>query len=104
MLCRILALAGILATAGLLLSAQIARRGPSVWIGVGFTVEKSGIRVTTLPYDSPAEKAGFLINDLIVGVDGVDFTVEPAARDRQSCEFITNHEAGDTITLKVMRD
>ncbi|HYR44642.1 MAG TPA: PDZ domain-containing protein, partial [Terriglobia bacterium] len=99
-----MALAGILAAAGFLLSAQVARRGPSVWIGVGFTVEKSGIRVTTLPYDSPAEKAGFLINDLIVGGDGLDFTVEPAAFDRQFREFISNHEPGDAITLKVMRD
>src|SRR5437879_6995832 len=70
MLCRTLALAGILTAAGLLFSAQVARRGPSVWIGVGFNVEKSGLRVATLPYDSPAEKAGFMLNDLIVGVDG----------------------------------
>jgi len=88
MLCRTLALAGILTAAGLLLSAQIARRAPSVWMGVGFTVEKSGIRVTTLPYNSPAEKAGFLINDLIVGVDGLDFTGEPAALDRQFRELL----------------
>src|SRR5437660_12171780 len=85
MLCRTLALAGILTAAGLLLSAQVARRGPSVWIGVGFTVEKSGLRVTTLPYDSPAEKAGLLVNDLIVGADGdadgLDFTVESAILD-----------------------
>src|SRR5438270_13864575 len=98
MLCRTMTLAGLLIAAGLLLSAQIARRGPPVWIGVGFTVEKSGVRVTTLPYDSPADKAGLRINDLIIGVNGsaggVDFTLEPAALERQFRAFIANHEAG----------
>ena len=108
MLCRTLVFAGILAAAGFLLSAQDTRRGPSVWIGVGFTVEKSGLRVTALPFESPVEKAGLRINDLTIGVeggvDGLNFDVEPAVLDRQFREFISNHDAGDAITLKVMRD
>ena len=36
MLCRSLVFAAILAAAGLLSSAQLARQSPPVWIGVGF--------------------------------------------------------------------
>src|SRR5881409_2981329 len=71
-----------------LLSAAIARQAPpQVWLGIGITAEKdipatggttakSGLRIPRLSFNSPADKAGLIVDDLIVGADGRDFTAE----------------------------
>jgi hypothetical protein len=87
-------------------SAVIAQQpAPAVWIGIGFTLEKdSGIRVTNLPYRSPAERAGVLVNDLIVALDGHELRGETTEIEKYFRESIANHRAGDELTLRVMRD
>ena len=87
---------------------------PPVWIGVGINAEtlnpspegtkaRTGLRVATVVFDSPAEKAGVLINDLIVGVDGQEFTAEPAVQDKQFRESILRRAPGDPIILTIVR-
>src|SRR5438128_811944 len=99
-----------------LLSAAIARHSPpQVWIGIGIRAEKdvpaiegttakSGLRITRLSFNSPADKAGLIIDDLIIGAEGRDFTAESSALERQFPEFILQHAPGDSITLRVVRD
>src|SRR5690242_5577750 len=99
-----------------LLSAAIAgQAAPQVWMGIGITAEKdipaiegttakSGLRITSLSFNSPADKAGLNIDDLIVGAEGRDFTAESSTLERQFPEFILQHAAGDSITLRVVRD
>jgi hypothetical protein len=75
----------------------------SVWIGIGFTPQKNGVRIDTLPYLSPALKAGLRVGDIIVGIDGREFDGDPAVIDKQFRDSITNHIAGDEVTLRVLR-
>src|SRR6266436_4093665 len=74
----------------LLFLTQRATPQSSVWIGVGYSAEAEGIRVTSLPYGSPAEKAGIRVGDLIVAVDE-----RPAITDQQFRDVVSVHTAGD---------
>ncbi len=87
----------------------------SVWVGIAFTPEKSipttegttsefGFRVNALPYFSPAAKAGVLVGDIIVSLDGQDFHGDPAEVEKHFRESIMKHAAGDEVTLRVIRD
>jgi len=76
----------------------------SVWIGIGFTPQKNGVRVDALPYLSPAAKAGMRVGDIIVGIDGREFDGDPASIDKEFRNSIMSHAAGDTVTLHVVRD
>ena len=76
----------------------------TVWIGIGFTPQKNGVRVDAVPYLSPAAKAGVRIGDMIVAVDGRDFNGDPASNDKEFRDVITNHAAGDEVTLRILRD
>lgn len=44
---------------------------PVAGLGIGFRVERAGVRVTMVMPDSPAYAAGLEVNDLIIAVDGV---------------------------------
>jgi hypothetical protein len=117
MVLRRLAFIAILtATASLAgtMAATMVQQRPPVWIGVGFNAEalnpspegtkaKTGLRVGTVAFNSPAEKAGILINDLIVGVDGQEFIAEPSAQDKQFRESILRRLPGDPITVTIVR-
>jgi hypothetical protein len=85
-----IAIIGILAAA----IAVFGRAGETGWIGVSVTADagKSGLRILAVVYDSPADKAGLLIGDVITGLDS-----------RQFPDFVSHHAPGDTITLKVIR-
>src|SRR5258708_7205773 len=81
---KIVPLAILLTIALTVSSATFALQG-MVWIGAGIMLDAPahGLRIVSLPYGSPAEKAGVLIDDIIVGLDGHDFASEPAALDGQ---------------------
>jgi PDZ domain-containing protein len=76
----------------------------SVWVGIGFTPQANGVRVDALPYLSPAAKAGVHVGDIIVGVDDREFNGDPATIGQAFRDFITNHSAGDEVTLRILRD
>jgi hypothetical protein len=98
------------------MSITVAQQRPvPVWVGIGFVLEKEippvegtkaelGLRVTELPYGSPAGRAGVLVNDIIVGMDGHDFSAEPAGLEGQFRESILQRAPGDEITFRVVRD
>lgn len=89
--------------ASILLVAAFAQQPSPVWVGVGFAVEESGLRVNLLPYGSPAGKAGVLRNDLIVGVDDQDFSADKE-KEKEFRAAITRRMPGDEVTLHVIRD
>jgi hypothetical protein len=110
-----LAFIGILAATMSLAGTVFRQQRPAVWIGVGFTAEgldsppegtkaKSGLRIGTIAFNSPAEKGGLLIGDLIVGADGQDFEAEPGVLDKQFRESILQRNPGDGINLRIIRD
>lgn len=59
----------------------------------------SGLVVQSIEKDSPAEKAGLELGDVITGVDGEKVT---AVSNLSS--LLGQHKAGDTITITVYRD
>jgi hypothetical protein len=80
------------------LAALIAQQPDPVWMGIGFTLGDGGARVNALPFGSPAAKAGVLINDFIVMIDG-----QPVAGELQIRETIASRKPGDPVTLRVAR-
>jgi membrane-associated protease RseP (regulator of RpoE activity) len=58
----------------------------------------SGVMIRTVCPDSPAEKAGLSVNDIIVSLDG-----EPVADPDAFSEKIRSHKAGDTLELDLIR-
>lgn len=85
-------------------SGAVQEVGRPVWIGIGYTVEAepAGVRVVSLPYGSPAEDAGVILDDLIVGVDGDRFE-DFAGLDSSFRSLIARRSAGDRIALSVVR-
>lgn len=79
------------------------------WIGIGITnitdqISKDynipkGIYVAKVYYNSPAEKSGLKVDDIITKVDG-----EKVETVTDLSNIIENHEPGDTITLTVYRN
>ena len=61
--------------------------------------ETVGALVTEVMPQSPAEKAGLKINDVVTAVNGDTVNAEHNLRD-----FLTAHAPGDSIKLDVMRD
>jgi len=84
---------------------------PGLWLGVkpiGLTEQLagyfrvkdgSGVLIGEVFEDSPAEKAGLLAGDVIVGLDGerIEDTMELR-------EEIEDHEEGEEVTVAVIRD
>ncbi len=84
---------------------QTQEAGPTPWIGIGYAVdaETPEVRVVSLPYRSPAEDAGVLLNDVIVGMDGSDFDVAASDLGTVFRESIAEREVGDRVVLRVVR-
>lgn len=68
-------------------------------IGFSGSDESHGVLVTMVGEGTPAEKAGLLVDDLIVKVDG-----EAVTSIKQINEIKARHVKGDTIVLTVYRD
>lgn len=61
--------------------------------------ETVGALVTQVMPQSPAEKAGLKVNDVVKSVDGSEVNAEHTLRD-----LLANHKPGDSIKLDVIRD
>ncbi len=61
--------------------------------------ETVGALVTQIMPQSPAEKAGLKINDVVKSVDGSEVNAEHTLRD-----LLANHKPGDSVKLDVIRD
>lgn len=58
----------------------------------------SGVMVRTVCPDSPGEKAGLSVNDIILSLDGT-----PVVNPDDFSEKIRRHKAGDTLELELIR-
>lgn len=64
-----------------------------------YNLPQAGAIVMQVMKDSPAEKAGLQVNDIITGVDK-----SPVFSMEQLSETIGKYKIGDKVTLKVIRD
>jgi len=82
-------------------SAQHAFLGVSLTDGTGTAdgATRQGAQVVQVTADSPAAKAGLKNNDVIVSIDGKSVTGYESLTG-----FVREHNAGDTVTLQVIRD
>jgi S1-C subfamily serine protease len=70
----------------------------AVRLGVQFEMVDQGARITEVLPESPAAEAGLQVDDIVARVGGDVVDAERTLRDR-----ILAYEAGDTVTLEVLR-
>lgn len=77
--------------------------GDTNTVGIGVMVEKlaEGLKISSIAPDSPAEKAGIQVGDVIVAADGV--TLEEAGSPDGLISHITGAE-GQSVTITVLRN
>jgi serine protease Do len=66
------------------------------WYGLGVN---SGVRITGVGTDSPADKAGLKVNDVIVKFDGQDIT-----DNQQLVDAIHKAKVGQAVSITYWRD
>lgn len=87
-----------------LLWAILLGCGAPAWkgsIGVNLAQSSRGVRVLTIPEDSPAREAGLEPNDWLLAIDGV------AISNMTTAEDLRRHlsgEVGSEVTLQLLRD
>ncbi|MEQ8672972.1 MAG: PDZ domain-containing protein [Aggregatilineales bacterium] len=69
----------------------------TAFLGIGYEEADTGVRVTDVVADSPAEEAGLLIDDIITAINDVTVNFEDVA------DVIAGFGVGDLITLNVER-
>jgi membrane-associated protease RseP (regulator of RpoE activity) len=81
-------------------AASTAASSGGAWLGIsgGSVPGGKGVAITEVVSDSPAEKAGLEVGDLILTFDGTSVTTI----DKLS-SLVRQHDAGDTITLSVIK-
>jgi serine protease Do len=77
---------------------RVIRPSPG-YMGVNLAQTEGGVRIDRVFSDTPAEKAGILVNDVIVAVDGESKT---ELIDLQTT--IQQHAAGEVVEVTVKRD
>ncbi len=88
------------ATCARMMKEQFKKRG---WVGINMEYDKER-EVTAISHvvaNSPAEKAGFQVGDVLQGLNGVEYTEEN--EESLKAEHAT-FQPGDTATFKVERD
>jgi S1-C subfamily serine protease len=80
---------------------QILEHGRVIrgWLGVALDPQSNGLRVTGVTRDSPAERAGLQINDVLLAANEVR-----ATNLQRITNVIANTPPGETLQLEVMRD
>ncbi len=69
------------------------------WLGVYFQMTSEGALITNVVLDSPAERAGLQVDDVIVEFDGQQVT------EQQPLDVIVGeYYPGDAVTLIALRD
>ncbi len=72
---------------------------PSGFMGVNLAQADNGVRVTRVLANSPAEKAGVLINDVIIALDG-----QPKTNQIDLITSVQQHIAGEVVEITLLRD
>jgi len=71
----------------------------AAYMGVRFSSEGEGLEISKVYENSPAEKAGLKVGDVIVGIDGTKI----ASRDDMA-SFLQKKKPDDEVTIEVQRD
>ncbi len=66
---------------------------------MGIEKELRGVLIADVEEDSPAEECGLKKGDVIIEIDN-----KPISKVREAIETIREHEAGDKVTIKILRD
>jgi serine protease Do len=69
------------------------------FLGVGFDLEFSGVKITEITANSPAQKAGLKSGDLVRSVNG-----KKVGDADDFIAIVQSHKVGDELTLKIERD
>ena len=77
-------------------SVQSTFKGIGIFIGIE---EGVGTRIKKVYAGSPAEKAGLVVGDLIVGVNGIDIK----QADLETVSGLISGKEGDAVVLKIQR-
>jgi len=75
-----------------------AAKLPDIYIGVVLDFKDKNGKIKTVSPDSPAEKAGLRVDDVITQVDGKKIT-----NQQELSNILMNRKANDEITLEVLR-
>lgn len=68
------------------------------YLGVTAVAQDDGCRITSVLPESPADKAGLEIDEILVSCDG-----QPMHSIEDVRRFVAKHQAGDVIELQVLR-
>ena len=77
--------------------ATPAAQSQQAYLGVGYAAAETGVQVTAVAPNSPAEQTGVQANDVITAFDGQPVTVDSLVA------AVSQHAVGDTVTLTVQR-
>lgn len=72
--------------------------GGGVYIGVTTELRDEGVIITEIASNSPAEKAGFKVNDIIVKFDDKE-----VGGPLMLAKFVQSHKAGERVVVEVRR-
>jgi S1-C subfamily serine protease len=78
---------------------MIPESGQRPRLGVTFVMTDKGAEIVAVLPESPAEKVGIKVGDVVTQVNGQRVT-----RARQLNELILMYQPGDTVSLTVIRD
>jgi hypothetical protein len=98
--------------------ALAAGRSPAGWLGVYSEVVRefpevdpsllggatTGLRITAVFPDSPADEGGLLDGDILLALDGEPFTCPPESVRVLFRRYLGNRSPGEKIRLRVLRD
>lgn len=83
---------------GALMAQEDSTEAIPAFLGIGYAEAKDGARITEIVPESAAEEAALQIDDVITAIDGEVITYETIAA------VISTYNAGDSLTLTVLRD
>jgi len=77
------------------------------FIGIGMEPQMGGAFITRVQPDTPAEKHGLLVGDVIVEIDGIDLTKKRQQVD-EAMNFLRSYvktkNSGSKLTMKLLRN
>jgi len=87
------------ATAGVFLGIGGAPLTPELTQSLDLPEDQTGVLVQEVQADTPADRGGIEVNDIITALDGKDVKDVETLR-----EMLQKHQAGDEVTLTILRD
>ncbi len=64
---------------------------------------RGGVQITSVQKDTPADEAGLLAGDIMIGIDGFLFDIEPDSIQNKFREALYSHSPGEEMNVKILR-